>query len=129
NDEECSLFFRWSDFQYAQIEKMKIKPIYTREGLAYSSMVRILKRRFKQVRKVIPDFSYDESLIHEDKKSISFLHNGSGLYNILPIPPSWKMDEREKHFMDLIQKGMNNNFLEEGQSWEMLENLFPKLSR
>lgn len=133
NNKEYVCFFKWEDFQSAIVEKMQIKPIYhsssDSSGMNKGQMKRKLNARYRKTIRRLSDFPYEKQLVHDDKRSISFLHRNSNQYNILPIPPSWERNGETERFFDLIRQKMGHRFLEEGEAWDLLETYLPNMSK
>lgn len=124
NVDEYKYYFKWEDVNWGEVEEMQIRKRYTDNRLDKGKMLARLRAGFKEVREVIPDFPYEERLVHPDKRSLVFSMK-NGRYNILPIPPTWDESGLADELIGFVQKRLGDDFLEEQENIDLLEVFFP----
>lgn len=125
--------FKWEDIQYAEVKETEYERIYTeskngRRRLNTGQMQKGVSKDFAEVRERLPAFPYQEKIHHDDKRSISLGMKNSRV-NVLPLPKSWEENGMADAFIRIIQEKIGDSFFEEGESWDLLEKLFPRLSK
>lgn len=102
NLEEHHFFIRFNDIKDVRVVKMELEPIYKDNVIQLEEMEKYLKTEFSKVKKMVPDFDYEEKIKHDDKFSVRIETKQQEVV-YLPLPPSWKQIKLDDIFVETLQ--------------------------
>jgi|SRR5690625_330740 len=97
------LLIPWSAIKKGEIDYLRFP---SRRNSSREQSRRAMLKDFKEVKREHHDFKYPNKLTHKDKAALS-LYTSEPYHNLasyIPLPVSWKENNKEKRFIEEVRK-------------------------